>query len=48
MRNKQTLGEALNDLDVARTNFFKALFKSLGIYKLCNRFNLSIKTKWKL
>lgn len=48
MRNKQTLGEALGELDIARTEFMKAFCKAIGIYKVMKFFNIPVKDKYKL
>jgi len=48
MKSKKTLGEALNELDIAKTEFMKAFCKGIGIYKVMEFFNMPVKDKYKL
>ena len=48
MKSKKTLGEALDELDIAKTEFMKQFAKATGLYKIMKFFNLPIKDKYKL
>ena len=48
MRSGKTLGEALDELEIARTEFMKQFAKATGLYKIMKFFNLPVKDKYKL